>query len=114
MKLSMNPNIAASASITAEWLVLAAWYDSQPAVRRLWAVKNSQKLRVIVAIEATADNDDVYPVWLANTETWASELHAHTGSPVQLELIHEAPLNGIEVDADSTIVADLFWRDATL
>jgi len=37
-----------------------------------------------------------------------------TGAAVQLELVGESPLYGIEFRAESAIVADLFWRDATL
>jgi hypothetical protein len=37
-----------------------------------------------------------------------------TGAAVQLELVGESPLDSIEFHAESIIVADLFWRDATL
>ncbi len=114
MKLSLDPSVTAPRNITAESLALAWWYDSQPAVRRLWGIKDAQKIRVIVAVEPTHDNDDISPVWFANSEAWASELHLYTGSPVQLELVHEPPFDGIEIDAGSVIIADLFWRDATL
>lgn len=114
MKLSFDPSVTAPRNITAESLALTRWYDSQPAIRRLWGIKDAQKLRVIVAVAPTHDNDDIYPAWFANTEAWASQLHSYTGSPVQLELIHELPFDGIEIDAGSVIIADLFWRDATL
>ena len=114
MKLGLDPSVTARRNITAESLALAWWYDSKPAVRRLWGIKDAQRLRVIVALEPTHDNNDIYPVWFANTQAWASELHLCTGNPVQLELIHESPCDGIEIDAGSVIIADLFWRDATL
>jgi hypothetical protein len=114
MKLCLDPSVAAPTNITPDSLALGAWYDSQPAVRRLWGIREPQSLRVVVAIESTPDNDDIYPVWFANAEAWASELRLKTGSPVRLELIDEFPGGGIEVDSDSVLVADLFWRDETL
>jgi hypothetical protein len=114
MKLSLDPSVAAQQNITAESLALAWWYDSHPTLRRLWGIKVAQKLRVIVAVEPTHDDDDIYPAWFANTEAWVSELHLYTGSPVQLEFVHESPFDGIEIDAGSIIIADLFWRDPTL
>ncbi len=98
---------------TPESLALARWYDSHASVRRLLGIREERRLRVIVAVEPTNDNDDIYPVWLANAEVWAGELRSHTGSPVQLELIQE-PFDGINIDAGGIVIADLFWRDATL
>lgn len=114
MKLSLDPSVPAASRFTAESLALASWYDAQPAVRRLWGFRSAQELRVIVAVQPTHDNDDIYPTWLANTQAWASELQSCTGSSVQLELIQELPFDEIELDAESVLIADLFWRDATL
>jgi hypothetical protein len=114
MKLRLDPSVAAPTNITPESLALGAWYDSQPAVRRLWGIRERQSLRVIVAIESTHDDDDIYSVWFANSKAWASELHLQTGSPVRLDLIDEFPDGGVEVDPDSVIIADLYWRDETL
>ena len=114
MKLSLDPSVTERRNSTAESLALAAWYDSQPLVRRLWGIKDAERLRVIVAVEPTHDGDDIYPVWLANSQAWADELHLYTGSSVHLELLDESPFDGIEFDAESVIVADFFWRDATL
>lgn len=114
MKLSIDPSVTVPQNVTAESLALARWYDSHPAVRRLWGVKVAQGLRVIVAIEPTLDNDDVLPGWLANTEAWSRELHLQTGICVQLELVKDLTCDGIEVDPGSVLIADLFWRDGTL
>jgi hypothetical protein len=114
MKLSLEPFVVEPGDITAESLAVARWYDSQPVVRRLWAVKQPQRLHVIVAIEPTLDNDDIYPVWLANAGAWTSELSMRTGCPVRLELFRETPFEEIEIGADGAIIADLYWRDATL
>jgi hypothetical protein len=114
MKLSINPSVTAPRNITAESLALAGWYDSHPSVRRLWGIKVAQGLRVIVVIEPTLDNDDVFPGWLANSSVWSRELHLQTGRCVQLELVKDLPCDGIEVDPGSVVIADLFWRDATL
>jgi hypothetical protein len=114
MKLSLDPSVFAPRNITAESLALAKWYDAHPDVQRLWGITDAQTLRVVVSIEPTHDSDDVYPTWVANGQTWARELHTLTGRAVELELVGESPLDGIEFRAESVIVADLFWRDATL
>ena len=114
MKLKHEPFVVAPQDVTAESLALARWYDTQPAVRRLWGIRHEQRLRVIVAIEPTLDNDDVFPAWLVNSDEWVNELELGTGSPVQLELLQESPWGGIDVDSGSVVIADLFWRDATL
>lgn len=116
MVLSISPRTPAvirRMKHTVESLALARWYDSHASVRRLWAIREGQRLRVIVAVEPTNDNDDIYPVWLANAEVWTGELRSQTGSPVQLEVIQEGfDVAGIE--AGGIIIADLFWRDPAL
>ncbi|HEY5547544.1 MAG TPA: hypothetical protein VIK50_15930 [Gemmatimonadaceae bacterium] len=114
MKLCLDPYDVAPRDVTAESLALAGWYDSQPAIRRLWGIREAERLRVIIAIEPTLDGDDVYPAWFANIDVRASELRRSTGSQVQLELIQESRCGGIEIEDDGVIIADLFWRDATV
>ena len=114
MRLSLDPSDIAPRNATAESLALAKWYDANPAVQRLWGIREARMLRVVVSLVPTPDGDDVYPAWAANCRTWARELHFMTRSPVQLEAVGEPMLDGIEIDADGTVVADLFWRDATL
>jgi hypothetical protein len=114
MRLSFDPCALVPRDTTAESFALSAWYDDHPTVRRLWGVKDAHKLRVIVSVEATPDNNDVYPAWLANCETWSRELRSYVGRVVQLELIDEMRLDGLEIDAGSVVIADLFWRDPTL
>jgi len=115
MKLRSEASVTEAQTMTAESLSLARWYDSEPAVRRLWGIRTTQGIRVIVVIEPSHDSDDVYPSWLANARAWARELGLHTGSSVQLELIQESQINRTAPDvADGIIIADLFWRDATL
>ena len=114
MKLNLEPVVVAPQDVTVESMALARWYDSKPAVRRLWGIRHAQQLRVIIAIEPTHDNDDVLPAWLVHSGSWVSELELRTGSAVQLELLREFPWEGIEIDSGSVVIADLFWRDATL
>lgn len=97
-----------------ESLALANWYQSNPVVRRLQGIQVAQALRVVISIEPSFDSDDVYPAWVANCQQWARELNALTGQIVQLELVGAFPLDGMEFRAGRDIVADLFWRDATL
>lgn len=114
MRLSLEPSVIAQSNVTAESLALAKWYDANPTIQRLWGIRDVQTLRVVVALEPTPDGDDVYPAWAANYQTWVRELHFLTRSPVQLELVGESMLDGIDFHAEGVIVADLFWRDATL
>jgi hypothetical protein len=114
MRISINPSVSRPEHVTAEALALAGWYDSHPAIRRLWGIKVEQWIRVIVSIEPTLDNDDIIPAWLANTAAWSKELRLQTGSRIRLELIKDLPCDGIEVDPGSVLIADMFWRDATL
>jgi hypothetical protein len=114
MKLSLEPVVVAPQDATVESLALALWYDSQPSVRRLWGIRHEQRLRVIIAVEPTLDNDDVFPAWFVNSGAWTNQLQLYLGCEVQLELLQESAWGGIEVDSGSIVVADLNWRDATL
>lgn len=113
-KLTFDPTVIAPQDVTEESLALARWYDTQPAVRRLWGIRGPRELRVIVMVEPTLDSDDSYPVWFGSAKAWAGELHVSIGGSVQLELIQESRLQTIELDAGSVIIADIYWRDATL
>lgn len=114
MKINIDPVASCRVQVSSESLALAAWYDSQPAVRRLWGIKLTNLLRVVVSVEATLDNSDVLPVWLANRSAWANELSDFTRSAVQLELFDALTDVEIDVGTESVIVADLYWRDGTL
>jgi len=92
---------------------LAAWYDSQASIRRMWAVRGAQALRVIVTLEPTIDNGDVYPAWLANADRWMQELRVEVGSPVELMLLLDPASVEIGVAAEGELVAALSWRDPT-
>lgn len=111
MKLSLDPSVTGPRAITAESLALAAWYDAHPAVRRMWAIRDAEKLRVIVALEPTVDNSDTHPAWLANSHAWIRELRSHTGSVVELELVDEPLINEIDTDAEGDVVVAMCWRD---
>ena len=95
-------------------LAVGRWYQSNPSIRRLWAIRHPYYLRVIVSIEPTLDNDDVYPVWLVNRATWAAQLQAFAGCPVRVELLQEFPWSRIGAEPGGEVVAELSWRDATL
>jgi hypothetical protein len=114
MRPSIDPPVIAAPGITAESSALAKWYDANPAVQRLWGIREAQALRVVVSIAPTPDGDDVYPAWAANCRAWARELNLLTQSVVRLELVGESMLYGVEFDPEDVMVADLFWRDATL
>jgi hypothetical protein len=115
MKLSLEPTMTTMHDVSAETLGLAAWYDSQPEVRRLWGIRDAQKLRVVVSVDATHDNGDVLPIWLGRCGAWAQELRQFTGAAVQLQLFDELVLvGGLEIASDAVVIADLYWRDPTL
>src|SRR5262245_34474207 len=114
MKLSLDPSVTALPTNTAESLALAAWYDAHPAVRRMWAIRDAEKLRVIVMLEPTVDNSDTHPAWLANGHAWARDLRSRTGGFVELELVDEPLINEIETDAEGDVIVAMCWRDPVL
>ena len=71
--------------VTRECAVLPAWSDSRAGIRRLWAVRNAQGLRVPVHVERAFDSNEVDPAWMANRDVWITELQLRRGSPVRLE-----------------------------
>lgn len=89
MKLSLHPPGSAGLNVSPESAALAAWYDSNPALRHLWAIKYAQGLRVIIRLEPTLDGDDTLPGWIANSRARAHELQLRTHESVQLEAIDE-------------------------
>lgn len=101
-------------TFTAAFVVLAKWYAAHSAFRRLWAIKESQRMRVIVMLEPTHDGDDIYPAWLANGHQWTRELQLHMDAPVQLEVMDQPFLAELAAGVDGVLVAELFWRDSDL
>ena len=79
-------------------------------VRRLWAIKESHGVRIIVTLGPTNDGDEVYPAWLANAREWTQELQSRLGESVELEVV-DALWRG---DFAGDLVADLSWRDSSL
>jgi hypothetical protein len=94
--------------------VLAEWYAAHSAVRRLWAIKESQQMRVVIRLEPTNDGDDIYPAWLAKGHEWARELQLLMAAPVQLEVVDEPLLAEFAAGIDGVLVAELFWRDPSM
>jgi hypothetical protein len=111
MKLSLDPALAPPRSRSPESRALARWYDGRPSVRRMWAIRERQGLRVIVTLEPTVDDSDIVPTWLAHCGAWARELQAAAGGVVRLELVDEPVGDAVEIDAEGTIVAAMCWRD---
>lgn len=110
MKLSLDP-AQAPRTRSPESRALARWYDGRPSVRRMWAIRETRGLRVIVTLEPTVDDSDIVPTWLAHCSAWARELQAAAGEVVRLELLDEPVGSEVEIDADGTIVAAMCWRD---
>lgn len=94
-------------------LVLAAWYAAHSAVRRLWAIQESQGIRVLVTLGPTHDGNDIYPAWLAKGRDWTHELQLRMAGPVQLEVIEEPFRPGFVAGLDGVLVAQLCWRDSS-
>jgi hypothetical protein len=93
---------------------LDRWYAAHSAIRRLWAISEPQRIRVIVTLEPTHDGDDIYPAWLANGHEWAHELQLRMDVPVQLEVMDEPFLAEPAAGVDGVLVATLSWRDSSL
>ena len=96
------------------FVVLAKWYAARSAVRRLWAIRDSQRMRVSVTLEPAHDGDDIYPAWLANGHEWAHELQLRMDVPVQLEVMDEPFLAEPAAGVDGVLVAALFWCDSSM
>src|ERR671915_2236505 len=86
MNLILDPAQDDARPTTTASVLLARWYAANSAVRRLWAVSEAQRMRVVVTLEPTHDGDDIYPAWLANGNEWAHELQLLLDGPVQLEV----------------------------
>ena len=97
--------------VTRESAALSAWYNSRPEIRRLWALRDTQGLRVLVHVERALDSNEIHPAWMANRDVWIDELQLRTGSPVQLENADEPSGDEVVTDAPDVIVAALSWRD---
>jgi hypothetical protein len=97
--------------VTRESAALSAWYGSRPEIRRLWVLRDTQGLRVLVHVERALDSDEIHPAWMANRDVWIDELQLHTGSPVRLEHMDEPFGDDVVTDAPGVIVAALSWRD---
>ena len=93
---------------------LTQWYAAHSAFRRLWAIKEAQRMRVVVMLEPTNDGDDIYPAWLANGQQWARELESRIAEPVQLEVVDEPFAAEFVAGMDGLLVAELSWRDSSL
>jgi hypothetical protein len=112
MNLFLDASSDDASTVTGASVVLAKWYAAHGAVRRLWAIRESQRMRVIVNLEPTRDSDDIYPVWLGKSHAWAHELQLHLGGPVQLEVIDEPFLGGFAASVEGVLIAELSWRAA--
>ena len=97
--------------VTRESAALSAWYNSRPEIRRLWALRDTQGLRVLVHVERALDSNEIHPAWMANRDVWIDELQLRTGSPVRLENADVPFGDELVTDAPGVIVAALSWRD---
>jgi hypothetical protein len=94
--------------------VLAEWYATHPSVRRLWAIDEARRMRIIVTLEPTLDNDDLYPAWLANGREWASDLQSRLNVAVHMEVAYEPAFTRLGLGHEGFLVAELHWRDPSL
>jgi hypothetical protein len=97
--------------VTRESAALSAWYGSRPEIRRLWALRDTQGLRVLVHVERALDSNEIHPAWIANRGVWIDELQSRTGGPVRLEHADQPFGDEVATDAPGIIVAVVSWRD---
>ena len=114
MKLMLDPLRSDGPTFAGAFVVLGKWYAAHAAVRRLWAISESQRIRVFVKLAPTGDGDDIYPAWLANGHEWARELQLALGGAVQLDVIDGSYLAEFAAGVDGVLVAELSWRDASM
>ena len=113
MKLSLDSASFLPQHVSAEAEALSAWYDARPTIRRLWAIRDESKLNVIVTLEPTVDNDDIYPAWFACSRGWVNEIQSAIGGIVSLEVLEEPTVDEFEIGFDGVLVTALSWRDPT-
>ncbi len=80
----------------------------------MWAIRDAQTLRVIVTLDPTIDNSDVYPAWLANSDRWSQQLRSHPDCFVELELISGPVIDETETAVKGELVVAMCWRDPTV
>jgi hypothetical protein len=80
----------------------------------LWAIKESQGMRVIVTLEPTHDGNDIYPAWLANGQEWAHALELRMDGPVELQVTDQPFLPEFAAGVDVVLVAEISWRDPSM
>lgn len=107
MSLARDRNDSSDATVISTRL--AAWYDAQPSIRRLWAIEE-EALTVYVSLEPTADGGDALPLWLAMSGEWRNDLQAIMSRTVQLRLVSSSDLPPLDVNGDALIVAEADWR----
>jgi hypothetical protein len=100
--------------LPASTVVLAEWYAAHPSVRRLWAIGESQRMRIVVTLEPTPDSDDLYPSWLANGRQWAHELQSRMEVAVHMEVVYEPVFSGLAPGIEGVLVAEIHWRDPSM
>ena len=91
--------------------VLASWYATHSSIRRLWAIKDSAGMTLIVTLEPTGDGGDTLPIWLANKRSWMDELCKLTGRELTLQLFTSDTLFEPHHHRDAITIAELCWRD---
>jgi hypothetical protein len=113
MKLNLDPAVAVPGHVTAQAEALSEWYDAHPTVRRLWAIRDTRSLNVILTLEPTMDGDDTYPAWFACSRGWEREIRSITSSEVKLELLDEPSVDEFEINLEGEIIVAISWRDPT-
>ncbi|MDM0074771.1 hypothetical protein QTH90_10285 [Variovorax sp. J2P1-59] len=118
MKITLDSSIDAHHPHAWASTTLKTWYDGNPAIRRLWAIRpdgatDVPELRVIVMLEPSPDGDETSPIWMAHGATWASELREQLAGAVQLERIDGPLPDEFEIEGDGVLLSALYWRDST-
>lgn len=98
--------------VTRDSATLSAWYKARPEIRRMWAIRDDEGLRVLVHLEPTNDSDETHPAWIANSRAWLDELQSHTDSDVRLEQVDE--VEEMETETRGVVVAAFSWRDPSI
>ena len=69
---------------------------------------------VLLSLEPTSDGDDALPVWLANSDLWASELSVLVGREIRVQLLAGTSFTKPGIDSNAALITDLSWRDPWL
>lgn len=114
MSANANPTPTADCAHARIATALDQWYAQHSSIRRLTVFEGAIAMDVLLSLEPTSDGDDALPVWLANSDLWASELSVLVGREIRVQLLAGTSFTKPGIDSNAALITDLSWRDPWL